>query len=203
MRRATAEFVAVVATGAVFLVFENVLDQKLLFIAVAAVAWLAYVALRFRSPGQAREWGFRADNLRPALAANGIVVLVAAAALVAYGAAHGRGLPPAGFFYLIAIYPIWGLVQQFLLCALVCGNLVRATERAGLAVGASALLFGLVHLPDWTLVLLTFAGGLAWCAIYVRVPNLFVQGVAHGLLGALAYYEVLGRDPWTELFGPR
>lgn len=60
---------------------------------------------------------------------------------------------------------------------------------------ATGLLFGLAHLPDWTLVALTCASGLAWTAIYRRAPNLAVQGVSHGLLGALAHFEVLGRDP--------
>lgn len=203
MRREWAEFLGVVATGGVFLVFENLLDAKLPFIGAAALVWTAYLVGRLRVPGQARDWGLRSDTLVASLRWNGLLALVAAAGLVAYGAARGRAAPPAGFFYLIAIYPVWGFVQQFLLCALVCWNLERATARPALAVAASGVLFGLAHLPDWTLAALTAASGFAWTAIYLRAPNLVVQGVAHGLLGALAYYEVLGRDPWTELFGPR
>jgi membrane protease YdiL (CAAX protease family) len=201
-RRARLELAAVVGTGAVFLVFENVLDAKLPFIAAAALGWGAYLVARLRStPGLAREWGFRTDTLAASLRLNGVLALVAAAALLAYGLARGRGLPPRTFLYLLALYPVWGLVQQFLLCALVSRNVERATNRPALAIVAGGVLFGLAHLPDWPLVALTTTGGFLWTAIFLRAPNLFVQGAAHGLLGALAYHALLGRDPWTELFG--
>lgn len=201
MNRARYELGAVVLTGAVFLVFENILDAKLPFIAAAAVGWLAYLATRWREPGQVRAWGFRTDTLRSALRINSVLVLVAAAGILGLGLALGRGFPSAGFYCLILVYPVWGLVQQFLLCPLLCGNLVRATGRPALAVAVSAALFGIAHAPDWPLVGLTAVAGVAWTWIWLRAPNLWVQGIAHGLLGALAYYEVLGRDPWAELFG--
>jgi hypothetical protein len=40
-----------------------------------------------------------------------------------------------------------------------------------------------------------------WTALFLRTPNLIPLALAHGWLGALAYYMVLGRDVWAELTG--
>jgi membrane protease YdiL (CAAX protease family) len=199
MKRAWLELGLVVLTGAAHLLFENVLDQKTPFIAGAAMFWTVYILWRLFRPGQAREWGMRLDTWRPAAAAHLILFVAASAGMVGYGISQGRPYPTIGFFYLLWLYPIWGFIQQFLLCALVCRNLREATGRAWAAVVGSSLLFGIAHAPDWTLCALTAAAGVAWTALYLRWPNLWIQAIAHGWLGALAYYYVLGRDPWSEL----
>jgi hypothetical protein len=176
MRRAWVELGLVIATGAAHLVFENVLHQKAAFIGADGAFWLVYIAWRLRTPGQARDWGMRADTFRPALLANALFFLVGAAGMVGYGLAQGRALPSLGFFYLLALYPIWGFIQQFLLCALIGGNLRTITGSPAAAVAIGTLLFGLVHAPDWILCGLTAGAGIAWLAFYFRWPNLWAQG---------------------------
>jgi len=116
--------------------------------------------------------------------------------MVAYGSAQGRLPPPRTFWLILALYPLWGLVQQFLLGALLARNLREFLPPAAV-VPAAALLFGLAHAPDWTLSALAFAAALVWIPIYLWRPNLWVLGISHGMLGALAYYAVLGRDAWA------
>jgi len=196
-RRALLEPAAVVATGAVHFLFENFFDAKAAFIAAAAPLWIAYVAYRLKTvPGQGRAWGFRLDTLRPAGLACAAASVAAAAAMVAYGSAQGRLPPPRTFWLILALYPLWGLVQQFLLGALLARNLREFLPPAAV-VPAAALLFGLAHAPDWTLSALAFAAALVWIPIYLWRPNLWVLGISHGMLGALAYYAVLGRDAWA------
>ena len=48
-----------------------------------------------------------------------------------------------------------------------------------LMVGA---IFGLLHLPNVWVTLITFLGGLIWAAIYQRVPNLFALAVTHSVM---------------------
>jgi hypothetical protein len=141
----------------------------------------------------------RTDTLAPSALANGVFLVLAGAGIVAFGVARGRGFPPAGFFILLALYPLWGFVQQFLLCAIVARDLERVTGRRAAAVALSSLLFGLVHAPDWTLCVLTAGAGLFWTACFLRWPNLWVHGVVHGWLGGLAYWFVLGKDAWGDL----
>jgi hypothetical protein len=199
MRRAWAEFGLVVLTGAAHLVFENIYHAKGPFIACAGLFWAAYIGWRLRAPGQARAWGMRADTFRSSLTLNALLFAAGAGGMIVYGASRGRLLPSCGFFYLLALYPLWGFVQHFLLCALIGRNVRAITGSSAAAGAAGAVLFSLSHIPDWTLCGLTAVAGVAWLALYFRRPNLWVQGGAHGWLGAVAYYYVLGRDPWLEL----
>jgi hypothetical protein len=199
LRRARLELALVVLTSAAHFLFENVWHLKGPFIAVAGVSWLGYIAWRGRQPGQTRAWGFRTDTLWPSLMANTGLMLVSISGMGVYGLSHERGAPSAGFFYLLGLYPLWGLIQQFLLCALVAANLKRLLRNQPGTVLLSGVLFGLAHSPDWLLVGLTTVAACFWTAFYLRWPNLWVQGVAHGWLGAAAYFFVLGRDPWREL----
>jgi membrane protease YdiL (CAAX protease family) len=200
--RALGELAAVIATSALHFVFENLVDAKAAFIAVAAPPWAAYVIWRARATaGQAREWGIRGDNWRPAAAACAAAGVPALAAMVVYGFAMGHLPPPATFWMVAAIYPTWGFIQQFLLNAILASNL-RSLMPAAATVAVAAALFAAAHAPDWELMGLTFAAALMWVPIYLWRPNLWVLGLAHGWLGAAAYYAVLGRDAWELLAGP-
>jgi uncharacterized protein len=201
--RARAELAALLATGGLFLVFENLLGAKLPFLAVSIAGWGAYVVGRLRgTPGQADAWGLgRAGFLE---AARGAAVLLAAGlgGLLVYRLLLGwRPLPP-GAPLVFLLYPLWALVQQFAAQGLVAGNLDRlGIPRAGV-IALAAALFGLAHLPDLPLVLLCAAAGAAWTALYLRTRNLWPLAVCHAWLGTLAYYWVLERNPWMELRPP-
>jgi membrane protease YdiL (CAAX protease family) len=104
----------------------------------------------------------------------------------------------------LLIYPLWGIVQQFLVIGLVAGNLqhVKAGKLpAFVIIGITALLFGFVHYPDRWLMLGTFVMSLVYGFIFLQERNLFVLGLIHGWLGGLFYYTVVDRDPFMEVFG--
>lgn len=105
---------------------------------------------------------------------------------------------------LLALYPIWGLIQQFLVQSLFARNLQRefAVFRSPLRIAPlAALVFSVVHWPDLRLCALTFVLGLVFTPIYLRWRNLWPLGMWHGWLGVFAYFWVLARDPWVEMFG--
>ena len=94
---------------------------------------------------------------------------------------------------------MWGTAQQFGLQNLVAKNLSGLLpNRLALAL-VSALLFGAAHCPRGPLMLLAFSAGLFFTLIYRRFPNLWAVGIAHGILGALAFYIVLGEDPGARV----
>jgi membrane protease YdiL (CAAX protease family) len=66
-------------------------------------------------------------------------------------------------------------------------------------VAAAATLFALAHTPNGPLMALTFLAGLGMTWVFERRRNLWAIGIVHGILGALAYYLVLGHDPGAEL----
>lgn len=195
----------VLATGFVHLLASHVLDRQGIFIVLALVAWLSYAVAQARRDRRALvRWGFSRRGLRQTGIAAAVVGVVATGAMAWIAAQHGRLEFNAHLLPLLALYPIWGIVQQFLVLALVAGNLHRARGWLGahaFVVPCSAVLFGLVHVPDWRLVAATMGLGLCFTPIYLRWRNLIPLGVAHGWLGALCYFWVLGRDPWVEAFG--
>ena len=105
---------------------------------------------------------------------------------------------------LLLLYPIWGVIQQFLVQALVAGNLSKASGFSSspwFVTVVCAVLFAVVHLPDLTLAIGTFFLGLAFTPIYLKWRNLWPLGLYHGWLGVFVYFWVLHRDPWLEVFG--
>lgn len=170
-------------------------------VAVGLALWLAYLARRLRrEPGALREWGLRADNLRPAAREATLVTLPLALAMVAFGFAVGHLPPPAGFWTILAVYPAWGLAQNFLLNAMLARNL-RTRLSEPVVVAASTLLFAASHAPDFEVMALTLLVAPVWLVLYRRHPNLWVLGIAHGVLGTLAFFAVLGRDVFAALAG--
>jgi membrane protease YdiL (CAAX protease family) len=201
-RRSTLELAAVVLTGALHLVFEEVLHLKGPFIAVALAGWATYLALAVRRDRTVlAEWGLRFADLGRDSRGPGLVLAGGATALAVVGAVRGT----LGFSWhmapLLVLYPIWGLAQQFMLQAMVVRNLRPRLSSPAAATLIAAALFGLVHWPDSFLMPATFTLALVLTPLYLRRRSLVPLGVVHGWLGVLAYYWLLGRDPWLELLG--
>jgi len=199
-RRARREIAAVVFTGATFLLFESVLHAKGPFIAIAIAGWGWYVVGRMRRDRAALTgWGFGAPGLRSTALAALAILLAGGAAMAAIGAATGRLSFSWHILPLLALYPVWGLTQHFLLQALVARNLDALGLARAALVPTTALLFAVVHFPDAILMAATFLLALLFTPIYLAWRNLWPLGVVHGWLGAMAYFWLLGRDPWMEL----
>ncbi len=201
--RAGGELAVLLLTGALFLVFENVLDAKLPFLAAVLPAWGLYAALRLaRTGGLAEAWGLGRKGFVEASREAGNWLAVGVGGLLAYRLLLGWRPLPAGAPLVFLAYPVWALAQQFALQALVAGNLDRLGTPRPWAIAVTAALFGLAHLPDWPLVGLCAAAGAVWTALYLRTRNLWPLAVCHAWMGALAYYWILERDPWKEMLPP-
>lgn len=198
--RARFEVAAVVATGALHVFARRPAWLWAACIAAAAALWITYLARRARrEPGLLARWGLGSLGFRRSLFLSSAFALPAAAAILAYAASLGRAVWTPWFPLLLLLYPLWGLAQQFLLQALLASNLERIVGSRFATTGISAALFGLLHAPDPVLSGLTFALALAFVPIYLETRNLYPLGFWHGILGALAYSGVLGRDPLAEL----
>ncbi|HYE98945.1 MAG TPA: CPBP family intramembrane glutamic endopeptidase [Planctomycetota bacterium] len=202
--RARGELCAVFLTACLYLLFENVFQAKLIFMIPAVAAWGSYVVWRLvRTPGQAQAWGLAGSGFGPAARAAGAFFLVALSALVTWRLLLGWRPLPEGAFLLFALYPVWALVQQFLLQSLVVDNLRRLRWGPRSVIPVAAALFGLVHVPDLPLMALCAVAGIVWTAIFLRTRNLWPLAVVHAWTGTLVYYWVLERDPWAEALAQR
>jgi membrane protease YdiL (CAAX protease family) len=171
---------------------------------VATLGFLVYLVLRARgTPGIARLWGMRRDNFVSALRAQSGFALVAAAAIVVYGLARGGLALPRSFWTTLALYPVWGIAQQFALQNLVARNLAGRFRSTWQLAAVSAAVFSAAHFPRMDLMTLALVAGFFFTWTYRRRPNVWAVGIVHGLLGSLAIYVLLGEDPGgtlTEMF---
>jgi hypothetical protein len=165
-----------------------------------SIAFLLYVIWRVRtSPGTFRTWGFRYDNLASAAAAHSKFLVVGIIALVVFAmVTQSPGLPRT-FWLTVALYPIWGIAQQFALQNLIANNLSGALGKPVWIALVAALVFATSHYPRLELAALSFSAGFFFTLIYRKHPNLWVVGTAHGLLGSMAFYIVLREDPGAAI----
>ncbi len=169
---------------------------------VAVLIVLTYLGWRItQQPGILREWGVRLDNFGQCVLPYFLFSIPATAVIYAYGWYLGTTPLPHSFWYLLVLYPVWGFVQQFALQNLVARNLVGLVPNLLVRSLMVATVFSLAHTPSLELMLLAFLVGFCFTLLYDRCPNLFALGIAHGFLGALVFYLVLGQDQWEILRG--
>ncbi len=199
------EIIAVFMTAIGKFIFMDYLNWRLQFIIVAIILWVCYVIYRSKNmPGITKYWGFTTDNF---VKATRLILPFAMAALVlCIGIGIYRHTINITWHIvpLLLLYPIWGIVQQFLLIALTVGNLKdfkNSTAPKMISVVIAASLFGLVHYPFVWLMVGTFILAIFYGSIYLKQRNLYVLGIFHGWLAALFFYTVVNRDPLVETFG--
>jgi uncharacterized protein len=199
------EIAAVILTGLGKFIFMDLLNWKLPFIIIAILAWTVYVLYQHQKlPGILHYWGFRFDTFLMVLK---IVLPFGFAAVITFfiiGYYHDTLNITWHIFPILLLYPIWGIIQQFLVIGLVAGNLndlEKFKMNKFLIVLLTAVLFGSLHYPHYWLVLGTFILALFYGFVYLKSKNVYVMGIFHGWLGAIFFYTIVGRDPFAEVFG--
>ncbi|MDH5563910.1 MAG: hypothetical protein OEY91_09860 [Nitrospirota bacterium] len=197
------ELGAVVFTGILHPFFTH-FGAKGLFIFLASVFWVGYVGWRVWQDSRLWvQWGFQTENLLPAFLWPTVIFVVATGAIAWYGARSGRLFWQGHIFFLLLLYPLWGILQQFLVQALGVANLMALFPKQGwiVAMPVGAVLFSLVHYPNGWLMIATGLMASLFIPCYLRDRNLWPLGFYHGWLGTFFYLWVLGKDPWMEVFG--
>lgn len=199
------EIAFVLLTGLGNYVLAGWLGRRLAFVVGASLFWAGFVVVRAAAnPAVLGEWGFRSRHL-----GRGITLLLPAAALVtsvfaAYGVLTGNVTMNWHFVLICLIYPIWGLVQQFLVVALLAGSLRRHSRiPEGGVVLVAALVFAVAHLPSLVLAAAAFVLALITTKVYFRTRNLWPLGLFHGWYATCLYFLALGQDPWTAVVATR
>lgn len=204
-RRRIAEIFSVFLTGAGKFFFMDWLQWKLPFIVFAIVAWSIYVFIRHKQDsGILKYWGFRIDTFNQVLKLVAPFGVISVISFVAIGFYLGRLNFTWHIVPILLLYPIWGIVQQFLVIGIVAGNLKDLHQRkfpSVVIILITAFLFGILHYPFYWLMLGTFILALFYGYVYLRARNVYVMGIFHGWLGGLFFYTVVGRDPFAEVFG--
>jgi len=153
------------------------------------VAFIAgsHVARRER----ARTLGFELRNFGKCVRDFGPLLIGMVLAMWGAGLVFGsiRPLGPGAAFLAFAIYVPWGLFQQYLLNAYFLKRFEMSLSRQWAAILAAAL-FGVVHSPNWFLMVVTPVGALGAIWVYRRYGNLYFPGLAHAALGFTLFMVV-------------
>lgn len=188
---------------------RNIVEVVLAFLVLGAFLWLGrgafpganlvfaavLLTILVYSHRQAheslRDIGFRSDTFGATLRLLLPAALIAVALIVTAALVLGEIRMPSlsSGAQRTAQFLVLGIAQQYVLV----GFFFRRLERvagASLAPVLTALVFALLHLPNVFLMAVTFVGGVVACLVYRRSPNVWANGLAHGLLAALLYFAL-------------
>jgi membrane protease YdiL (CAAX protease family) len=146
-----------------------------------------------------KTYGIRTYNLKAATRMSAAFFVPAAIAILAIFPFTDNPKPPPYFYFTILLYPLWGLAQQFMFQSFFHTRLLKLGV-APWSIFICALIFTFVHLNSEKLLIFAFIGGLFFSYSFYRCPNILPLGFVHGILGAMVYYLLLGKDPLKKFF---
>lgn len=132
----------------------------------------------------ARELGFRLDNF----AASARLVFAFVGPLIGVMVVFGLALqlqrepPILGLATRLAVAPLFGIAQEYGLLGFYYRRFQEVLPGPWAPILASAVVFTALHLPNPPLMVMAFLVSVGACWLYRRIPNLWVLGLAHGLL---------------------
>ncbi len=131
-----------------------------------------------------RDLGFRLDNLGAAarLVFAYVLPLLILIVVVGLGLDLHREPPIERLGTRIALMPLFGLAQQYGLLGFYFRRFQEALPGQWTPILASSIVFTLLHAPNLPVMFMTLALSLGACWLYRKTPNLWVMGLAHGLL---------------------
>lgn len=135
-----------------------------------------------------RDLGFRFDNFVPALYLLALPVIIVAGLCLLIGWMLNarvdflRWHPNRNLALQLALGFAWALAQQYVLQGFFNRRAIMVLGRGWVSVLVVAAVFGLLHLPNFWITLITFAAGAIWAAVYQRAPNLFALAATHALM---------------------
>ena len=186
-------------------IFMDWLKEKLLFTSIVALFWTAYIIyLSLNQKHRLQRIGFNKENILPVFK----LIFPFAVLSIFISLLVGYYLETINITWhilpVLLTYPIWGIIQQFLIMGVVTGNLEdlkQTRSKPVLIIIISAILFSAIHFPNHWLMLGTFALAMFYSFIYLKKKNLWVLGILHGWIGAIYFYTIVDRDPFLEMFG--
>jgi membrane protease YdiL (CAAX protease family) len=184
------EVITVVASVMIaeWVVFALAGDNNPLALAFPVATVFAFMFLSHRVRGEsARDVGWRLDNFGRAARLLALPMLAVTAVFVSIGwyesnlnfARWSGGQSILGI-PLLSLF--WGPLQQYALQGFINRRTQIILGRGWTSILVVALIFSLLHLPNFWLMLATFAGGLLWAYVYQRAPNIIALGISHGLM---------------------
>ena len=203
--RRNFEILAVLITGLGKFFFMDLLELRFPYIATACIFWIVYIFIRKKEiPEILNYWGLTFKNFGRTFLELLPLAIALAIGFILIGNKLGTNILNINIIPILLIYPIWGIIQQFIMIGIFARNLKDADHikiPTVLVVLFTSILFAVVHFPFQILVLATFFLAIVYTTLYLKGRNLIVMGIYHGWVGALFFYTMMERDPFLEVFG--
>ena len=204
-KRRTFEIIAVLITGLGRFLFVEYLNIRYPYIASACVFWSVYIFLRQKEVPQILSyWGLTFDTFKKTFLELLPIAIILSVSFYFIGNKLGTNILNINILPILLIYPIWGIIQQFIMIGIFARNLKDSDGINLPTVGVvliAAILFAVVHFPFQILVAATFLLAIVYVSLYFKGRNLLVMGIYHGWIGGLFFYTIMERDPFLEVFG--
>ena len=195
------EITFVVLTGLGNILLAEWLNLQSVYVVAACLFWAGFIAVRAAADRSVlTEWGFAKRGFGRSMALLSPFMLLSVLGSAAYGKFTGSMVLHWHMVLVLLLYPIWGLVQQFLVVSLLAGNIRKYSRYPEpVIVLLTASVFALAHASSLPLVGASFCLALVTTTIFFRTRNLWALGIFHGTFGTCLYFFVLGRDPLLEI----
>ena len=148
---------------------------------VVGIVFVVLFSLIKRRPGWAHS-GFRLDNFVPSFLGVGLSLLLLLLILTAIVKLTGLTFHPVSQKRIFNTI-VRGVFQEAFFLGVLFHRWHDLLRNPRAAVLANAISFSFVHLPDPFFVLITCAGGIFFGTLFLRFRNVWVIGLAHGVLG--------------------
>lgn len=198
------EILAVVLTGLLKFIFMDWLNLKAFYIGLTSILWIIYVYKRYQKDHTILiSWGFQKKNFRQSFLFIFPFAVLSITGILIYGFLNHADILNWHMIPIFLLYPVWGLIQQFMIIGLIAGNLKELrniTFKNYQIILFTSLLFSLVHYPSVFLMIFTFFIEVVFIFTYLKWRNLWSLGLYHGVIACLLLFYVLERDMWLELW---
>ena len=191
-------------TAVLKFIFMDWLHWNVFYITGIVLFWMVYILYRVKSNREALIlWGFKKEHFRQSMLYLSPLIFITGIGSVLYSSMNASLSFSWSFMLILLLYPLWGLIQQFMMLGIISQNLANATEgkmNRYLIIFLVSALFSMVHFPSFFLMIFTFFLEVVFITVYLKWRNLWAIGIAHGWIGTFILYYVLHRNLWSELF---
>ena len=199
-KRTAIELVTLAILAPLFLYFA---PRNVGLYATAAVLFFGFVvigAIKQREriwPAPTRAWRERLSR------SMGVMFAVTAPTVLlfyAWSLWMGYRVSFENLLLAFCLYFPWALLQQSIFMIYLLGRLRTTLPSASppLLATLNGMAYGLVHLPDKVLALVTLIAGTVWSYAYLRDRQLLPVALSHAVLGSTFYYFVGARDLYQD-----
>lgn len=176
-----------------------------LYVAMALI-FLGFVAVTARET-KARIWGrpasAKSERLWRSTRAMAVMTIPMVIVFFGWSVWMGHEVSYRNLLLAFGLYIPWAFLQQTIFQFYLLGRL--RTLLSFLSPILLALIagtaYGLVHLPNWPVTLVTTLVGAYWSYSYLRDRHISPIAMSHAILGSTFYYFVIGRDLIDEYLG--